>query len=299
MKHKTLELTRQQHARIELIRYLWTKLREYTIKDMPNARLSTDPGKELEERLVNWIFQARKNLEPSLLCLRLADNPILGSSGSKHKVDCVVYYSDGDVHCGYLVECKNTDVRSLKRGVHDGRIPLIQSDVVSLFLMKAYDICPVLFFRRHAYVNTPYNFCVILTTRPLTESALSRCLSFGVCVIQPSRVTYRNLLQELGSNPSISQDLVEQIPVYYPPEVSWAMLRAYRNSSKSNIRLSYDICKRQFRKHIHNQVACLEKCEYYFDGMIRENKDLVDKTEYLSYYLNSLIEEGRLSEDEI
>jgi hypothetical protein len=249
---------------------------------------NTDVGLNLEQKLMSWCMQFRRKYHKKCLCLRLGDTPFLGISGARHKIDNVIYFSERNEGNGYIVECKNIDTSRFVESLNQGLVPHVERRSITALLFKAYDICPRLFFKRHFYFDTKKNFCMLVTTKPLDSTSLSLALSYGICVVQPQRNAYYSFFSKLDSTITAHIDLLQQVPLYFPPEVIWKGLSEIKKASKANVALAYSVCRQVLFKSLESIAEKFPTCRENFQKSLHENQDIVKKISYLSMYFNSL-----------
>jgi hypothetical protein len=240
--------------------------------------------------MASWIMDYRRIQRKNILCLRTGDIPIVGISGIHHKIDNLMYLREKNYAHGYLIECKSLDIESLRNFLALGDFPRVGRKTIALVIFESFDVCPQLLFRRYFYVNTKRNFCMLVTTKPLDYSALMLALSYGICVIQPDRFTYQNLVEKVEPETVMFDDIVKKIPIYYPPEVLLKKLSESTKASKHNISLAFEIYKHHFLKSLERISANLPQLANVFYSDLTKNKDTIEKISYLSMYLNCLDE---------
>jgi len=278
----------EEKARLEIVCYIWEKLNDYLINMLP--KVTQNVGTDLEQRMTSWIMDYRRIQKKNILCLRTGDTPIDGISGIRHKIDNLMYIHEKDYAHGYLIECKSLDIESLRSSLARGDFPKIGRKTIALLVLESFDVCPQLLFKRHFYINTKRNFCMLVTTKPLDYSALMLALSYGICVIQPDRVTYQIFVKKVEPETVLFDDILKKIPIYYPPEVLLKKLSESTKASKWNISLAFKIYKHLFSKSLERISADFPQLANVFYSDLSKNKDTVEKISYLSIYLNSLNE---------
>jgi hypothetical protein len=285
----TLEnLEPEEETRVEIVCYIWEKLNNYLINTLP--KIAQNIGIDLEQKMTSWIMDYRRIQRKNILCLRTGDTPIVGISGIHHKIDNLMYIHEKDYTHGYLIECKSLDIESLRNFLALGDFPKIGRKTVAFVIFESFDVCPQLLFKRYFYINTKRNFCMLVTTKPLDYSALMLALSYGICVIQPDRVTYQIFVKKVEPETALFDDILKKIPIYYPPEVLLKKLSESVKASKRNISLAFKIYKHLFSKSLERISANFPQLANVFYSDLSKNKDAVEKISYLSMYLNSLNE---------
>jgi len=277
-------------ARINIIYHLWKKINQYLLARR-NVPIVSYAGRELEEMLVSWIFELKKSkaIANNVFAFRTANYPFKGKSGVRHKIDVVIYVVGRPALC-FLVECKNFDIYNFRENVKKGKVPWVRENVIYSMLMRAYDLCPKLFFEKEFRINIERSYCMLMTTRPLTSTAILTALSYGICVIQPEIYSYKILLSEEVSERE--KDTLKKFPLFIPPEALYCELLNIQKSkhpiSKINLKILYDFCRENINKDLENLLFKENIChKTYWQDLIK-NKEFLKKLKYLSYYYYSM-----------
>jgi hypothetical protein len=249
-------------ARIELVTHLWLELQKYVLS---RRTFSAVTAIDLEKSVFSWVMRLSKRKRYTFRCLRLAEVPDIGVSGTIHRIDDAILYSGSSVNNGFLVECKAT-MSAAGAGV-------LRPQVVAAFVSAALDLCPKVFFRRHFDEETDGNYCVLISMKPLTESAIRFALSSGVIVIQPM---IRTLLR------SGTVEVTNVAPECLPPEVLWKKLKGFPGVSEGNLKIAESICRHVARTTLEDLFS--ESCDLKFSKRLKNNEEIFDKARYLTDY---------------
>ena len=291
LEHTNLKkmLEPEEEARVELVYYIWKRLNNYLLNMLP--KVTQNIGIDLEQKMASWVMDYRRTQKSNILCIRTGDTPIAGVSGIYHKIDNLMYIIQKNYALGNLIECKNLEIESLKKNYLTlGDFPRIGRRTIALIVFKGFDVCPQSLFRKHFYINTKRNFCMLITTKPLDYSALALALSYGVCVVQPDRTAYQNFIKKIEPETVVLDEIIKKIPIYYPPEVLLRELSASEKASKRNVSLSFEIYRHLFSKNLEKITSNFAQLTSTFHENLAENKNIFEKVSYLSMYFKSLSE---------
>jgi len=257
-------------ARIDLVDYLWQELQRYVAYEASKKPLSP---RELEERVFSWVMRLRPHHE--FHCLRIADSPEFGISGTKHKVD-VIILSAGRNPSGFLVECKSSEFSGR------GRVckPMGPSTVRKMVL-TALDLCPTFLFDKRFSQKTKRNYCMLITVRPLTESAIRMAFALGVSVIQPAIQTLSRASLTCQAKMNVDSTME-----FLPPEVLWKRLRRLPNASEANIRIAKFLCKHMISQTL--EAISIRNCAPNFLRRLSYNAGVFDRVVYIVDYLDEI-----------
>ena len=262
------DFTIHDTARIDLIDQLWRRFQSYV--SVEGVRPTSTMARDLERRVVDWVMELRSR--HNFFCLRLGDSPDDGLSGTKYKVDDVAVYAGRNTSLGFLIECKA--LRFL------GRKSLVGPATIAGIVGRAIDLCPPILFARRFYRRTSRNYCMLITARPLRESAMRVALSLGVSVVQPTIEVLKRIMatgQEIES--------VDHVD-YFPPEVLWKQLRHLPNASRYNIRVARHLCRYMARRTL--ETISVRSCDLGFLRKQRMNEYVFSQVGYLSAYVKKL-----------